>query len=306
MTQRLKGKVAVITGAGSPVGIGRSLALEMAAEGASLVVNDIRREDDGTMGADKVVEEIKKANGTAVANYDSVVTMEGAENIIKTAISNFGRIDILANPAGGVRAGKTIAELTEDDWDSDVNVNLKGVFNCCKAAAVEMMKQKSGRIINFSSGAAFDSPRLVLPPRPDIPASDRPQGRPRMPLMIAYSSAKAGVLGLTVSLSKALQEDGITVNAIVPAAVTDLFKGQRPRWGGGNTEGPDWVVPIIVYLATDEAQNITGQFFYSCAGDICIYDRPMQIPGPHRFIRKMGKWTVDELSEVIPALLEAD
>lgn len=305
MAQRLKGKVAVITGAGSPVGIGRALALEMAFEGASVVVNDIRRESDGTMGADKVVEDIRKANGTAVANYDSVTTMESAENIIKTAISNFGRIDILANPAGSTRFGIGIEELTEDDWDFVVDVNLKGAFNCSKAAAVEMMKQKSGRIINFSSGAAFDSPRLVLPPPPpDAPPP--PKDRPRGLELVTYGSAKAGVLGLTLALANSLQEDGITANAIVPSAVTDLFRGQRPRWGGGNTEGPDWIAPMVVYLATDEAQNITGQFFYCCAGDICIYDRPMQIPGPHRFIRKMGKWTIDELSEVIPALLEAD
>lgn len=305
MGERLKGKTAVITGAGSPVGIGRALAVEMAAEGANIVVNDVRREEDGTMGADKVVEDIRKANGNAVAVYDSVTTMEGAENIINAAISNFGRIDILANPAGTTVFGKSIDQLTEEDWNFVVDVNLKGAFCCSKVAAEHMMKQKSGRIINFSSGAAFDSPRLVFgPPPPDAPP---PPKEKRIGLdLLTYGTAKAGVLGLTLALANTLQEDGITANAIIPAAVTDLFRGQRPRWGGGSTEGPEWIAPIVIYLCTDGAQDITGQYFYSCAGDICIYDRPMQIPGPHKFIRKTDKWTVDELSEMIPALLEAD
>ena len=143
MAEKLKGKVAVVTGAGSPVGIGKEVALAMAAEGASVVVNDVGRDPDGTSGADRVVEEIKKANGTAVANYDSVATLSGGENIIKTAISNFGRIDILVNCAGNIKH-MPIAEMTEDDWDSVIDVHLKGHFGCTKAAIAEMVKQESG------------------------------------------------------------------------------------------------------------------------------------------------------------------
>jgi len=280
MAQKLKGKSAVVTGSGSPVGVGRAVALALAAEGARVVVNDIGRDRDGSSGADRVVTEIKKAGGTAVANYDSVTTMQGGANIIKTAVDSFGRIDILVNCAGNVRQ-ETLLEVNEEQWDSVINVHLKGHFSCCKAAAQEMSKQKSGRIINFSSRAAFSFGGGGL----------------------AYTVAKAGILGLTSSLTGDLKKYGITVNAILPSAVTSLFPESRASFGGGQTQGPDFIAPIIVYLATDEAQNITGQFIYTSGGDICIYSRPMQLPGPHMFIRKTGKWTVGELSEVIPSLV---
>jgi len=284
MAQRLKGKSAVVTGSGS--GIGRAVALALATEGAQVVVNDIGRDPDGTSGADKVVEEITNASCTAVASYDSVATMVGGENIIKAATSNFGRIDILVNCAGILRRGPTV-EMTENDWDSVMDVHLKGHFSCTKAAVKEMIQQKSGRIINISSRAAFDfgAPGTV----------SREYG--------IYASAKAGILGFTAALSGELREYGITVNALLPSAITDLFPRPRVRFGGGDTGEPDFVAPIIVYLATDEAQRITGQFIYACTGDLCIYARPMQLPGPHMFIRKMGKWTIDELTEAIPPLL---
>jgi NAD(P)-dependent dehydrogenase (short-subunit alcohol dehydrogenase family) len=281
MTKRLKGKSAVVTGGGS--GIGRATALALAVEGAGVIVNDVGRDPDGTSKADKVVEEIIKADGTAVANYDSVATMSGGENIIKTATSNFDRIDILVNSAGNFKPLKTV-EIKENDWDSIMDVHLKGHFSCIKAVVSEMIKQKSGRIINISSRAAFSF----------IPGP---------PISVAYAAAKAGILGLTAMLSGELKQYGITVNAILPSAVTPLFSPLRPRFGGGETEGPEFVAPIIVYLATDEAKNINGQFFYACAGDLCIYNQPVQLPGPHTFIRKTGKWTTDELSKVIPPLL---
>jgi NAD(P)-dependent dehydrogenase (short-subunit alcohol dehydrogenase family) len=303
MSNRLTGKVAAVTGAGGPVGVGREVALAFAAEGASVVVNDVFRDPDGTYGADRVVEEIRKAKGTAVANYDSVATMSGGENITKTAIGNFGRIDILVNCAGNFKSIGSLAEWTEDDYDAIMDVHMKGHFSCIKAAAAEMIKQKSGRIINFSSGAAFGTgagARPMAPPPPGAPP-------PRLPFgpgsMIVYGAAKAGILGLTWSLSSQLSPHGITVNAILPSAVTNLFPGQRSRIGGGPTGGPEDVAPMVVYLATDEAQNITGRFFYASSGDIIIFDRPMQIPGPAMFIRKPCKWTIDELSEVIPPLL---
>ena len=280
MAHRLIGKSAVVTGGGN--GIGRAAALALAAEGAKVVVNDIGRDPNGKSIADEVVEEIRKSNGTAVANYDSVATMLGGENIIKTATSNFGRIDILVNCAGNFRAVHTV-DMTENDWDSIIEVHLKGHFICTRAAALEMTKQKSGRIINISSRAAFSCPPFGLP-------------------SLAYSTAKAGILGFTMVLSGELKEHGITVNAILPSANTKLFPGTAPRGGDLPSSlmlDPDFVAPIIVYLATDEAQNITGQLIYASGGDLCIYARLLQ---PHAFIRKMGKWTIDELTEVIPPL----
>jgi NAD(P)-dependent dehydrogenase (short-subunit alcohol dehydrogenase family) len=284
MTQRLRGKSAVVTGAGTG-GIGGEVAVALANEGAKVVVNDIGCDINGIRIADKVVEEIVKSGGIAVANYDSVATMRGGENIIKTSIDNFGRMDILVNCAG-VAGHILTVEMTEEQWDLTINVHLKGHFCCSKAAALEMIKQKSGRIINFSSRGAFS-------------------GRASS----AYSAAKAGILGFTSMLSSELKEFGITVNAIIPSADTKLFPGPRPKTHSGLPSPmwiePDYVAPIIVYLATDEAKNVTGKFIYASGGDLCIYAKPLQVPGEaHMFVRKMGKWTIDELSEVIPSLLD--
>lgn len=287
MTQKLKGKSAVVTGGGSG-GIGREITLALAAEGAMVVVNDIGKNSDGKSAADSVVEEIIKAKGTAVANYDSVATMQGGENIIKAAISNFGRIDILVNCAGNFIVA-SISEITETQWDSIIAVHLKGHFSCAKAAIPEMIKQKTGRIINFSS----------------IASTCGMEGRSP-----AYSAAKAGIIGLTAALADGLKETGITVNAILPSAVTKLFPStNRTGKAGDNMPvspwlGPEYVAPIVVYLATDEAKGITGRYIHASGGDFCIYAKPFQLPGEaHMLVRKMGKWTVDELSEAFSQLL---
>jgi NAD(P)-dependent dehydrogenase (short-subunit alcohol dehydrogenase family) len=280
VAQKLAGKVAVVTGSGG--GIGREVVLAMAAEGAKIVVADIGKEPDGVYAADKVVKEVKSAGGEAVANYDNVASMAGGENIIKTATKNFGRIDILVNCAGNFNSKPTV-EMTEQDWDSIIAVHLKGLFACTQAALKEMIKQKSGRIINISSTAAFP---------PEVRSAT-----------IAYGTSKAGVLGFTLMLSMEMAPNGITVNAVIPNAVTKLFPAQRQVFGGGMRGAPGDVAPLITYLSTDEAKDITGQFIYSCGGDICVFHRPNQFPGPHMFVKKMGRWTVDELTTLIPQLI---
>ena len=301
MAQKLRGKVAVVTGGGSG-GIGRGVSLALAAEGASVVINDIARDTNGKSIADKVVEEIKEAGGTAVANYDSVATMQGGENIVKTAITNFNRVDILVNCAGN-NLSAPINEITEEQWDSVIDVHVKGHFACIRAVVPHMMQQKSGRIINFSSRAAFaggaplPGKNAPLPP----PGTRGPAGG------AVYSTAKAAILGFTLSLSGGLKPYGITVNAIVPSADTKLFPGKtRPKDSMPSSLclEPDHVAPIVAYLATDEADGITGRFIYASGGDLCIFARPLQLPGDtHMFIRKIGKWTIDELSQVVPPLL---
>ena len=284
--QGLKGKSAVVTGGGD--GIGRGIAIALASEGAKVVINDIGRNSEDVFFADEVVKEITNEGGQAIANHDSVATISGGENIIKTATGHFGRIDILVNCAGNLTSAPTVAEYKEEDWDSVINVHLKGHFNCIKAAAAVMQKQESGRIINISSRAAF-------PFNINLPIS-----------MVAYSAAKAGILGLTAALSCELGKFNITVNAILPSAETKLFPGARP---GGDLPAslwldPDYIAPIIAYLATEQAQKITGRFIYVAGGDLCIYGRPLKVPAEsHTFIRKMGKWTVDELSKVVPPML---
>ncbi|MBI2958107.1 MAG: SDR family NAD(P)-dependent oxidoreductase, partial [Chloroflexi bacterium] len=152
MANRLAGKVAVVTGSGR--GIGRGIAMLMAEEGARVVVNDPFGDSDGTMVADKAAKEIRDAGGVAAANYDSVATMSGGEGIIGAAIKNFGRIDILVNTAGNF-VRKATLDITESEFDALMSVHVKGVFACVKAALPHMVKQKSGRIINFTSRAAF-------------------------------------------------------------------------------------------------------------------------------------------------------
>jgi len=284
MVRKLEGKSAVVTGAGSG-GIGRAVALTLAAEGAGVVVNDIGRDQNGNRIAEMVVKEIVQAGGKAVASYDSVATMEGGENIIKTATGSFGRIDILVNCAGNYKRTPAL-EVTEKEWDSIISVHLKGHFACNMAAIREMIKQKSGRIINFSSRAAMSGGGNI-----------------------AYGSAKAAIVGLTLALALELKDSGITVNCILPSADTKLFPGPRPKVMGGGLPPslwlePDYIAPIVAYLATDEAKGINGRLFYASGGDICIYTTPMDVGGQtNMFIRKVGKWNIDELTAIIPSVL---
>ncbi len=281
MSEKLKGKAAVVTGGGG--GIGRGVCLALAAEGASVVVNDFGTAPDGTKAADKVVNEIKKAGGTAVASYDSVATIVSGEKIIKTATGNFGRIDILANCAGNFHPVPSV-EMTQEVWDSIMAVHLGGHFACSRAAARAMIQQKSGgSIVNISSLAGF--------PRYD------PQGA-------AYSTAKAGVVGLTLALSYELKQYSIRVNAIFPLASTNLFPGTKPRAGGSipttTSLDPEDIAPMFVYLGSDAAKDVTGQLIYSAGGDFSILDKPMK----HRlFVRKFGRWTLDELSSAFAGLV---
>ena len=120
---------------------------------------------------------------------------------------------------------------------------------------------------------------------------------------LSYATAKAGIVGFTCMLSGELQKHGITVNAILPSAITGGFPDIRPRFGGGETKGPEYIAPIVVYLATNEAANITGSFIYSSSGDVVIFDTPLQLNGPAKFLRKKNNWTVDELHEIIPMLI---
>jgi 3-oxoacyl-[acyl-carrier protein] reductase len=266
----------------------------MAAEGAKVVINDIGTLEDGRRVADIAVEDIKKAKGEAVANYDSVATLDGGANLIKTAVDSFGKIDILVNCAGNFKIAPTVADFTEEDWDLTMNLHVKGYFATIRAAVPEMKRQNTGgSIINFSSGAAFQTGG----------ASMFPGGLPFS--FAAYGTAKAAVLGLTTNLSVELKQFGITVNSILPSAVTPLFPGIRQRILGGPTGGPGDIAPVVVFLATDAAKEITGQFVYVCAGDFCVFPLPCDLPGGEsRFIRKMDGWTVDELTEVFPQVLE--
>jgi NAD(P)-dependent dehydrogenase (short-subunit alcohol dehydrogenase family) len=284
MGQKLMNKAAVVTGAGSG-GIGRSVAMALAREGANVVVNDIGRDAEGNYIADKVVREITAMNVKAVSNYDSVTSLQGARNMVAAAVDSFGKIDILVNCAGNFKRAPTM-ELSEEAWKSIIDVHLNGHFNCCKAALAEMVKQKGGRLINFSSRAASGGGGNL-----------------------AYSAAKAGILGFTSMLAAEFKDSGITANVIVPSADTKLFPGARPKMPGETMPSslwldPDYIAPVVAYLATDAAAKVTGQYIYASGGDVCIYPRILQMPGSAPvFVRKLGKWTIDELEQVLPPLM---
>ena len=204
----LEGKVTVVTGGGR--GIGRGVALLAAQEGARVIVNDPGVAVDGT-GHDngpaaEVVEEIKKAGGTAVPNFDSVASVEGGENIIKTALDNYGRIDVLINVAGILR-DRMIFNMAEEEWDAVIAVHLKGQYCTIKPASILMRQQRWGRIINFSSTSGL--------------VGNAGQAN--------YGAAKAGVAGLTRVVARDLGRYGVTCNGIAPGAATRMTQTVSPQ-----------------------------------------------------------------------------
>ncbi|MDY7031260.1 MAG: 3-oxoacyl-ACP reductase family protein [Thermodesulfobacteriota bacterium] len=235
---KLKDKVAVITG--SSRGMGRLVALEMSKEGAKVVVNGTTPEP-----VNDVVKEIQSSGGEAVANYNTVATMEGGQGIIKSAIDNFGKIDILVNNAA-ISRDRTLRKMTEEEWDSVIAVDLKGVFSCTKAVMEYMTEQRYGRIINVASAAAKGG---------NVGQAN-------------YGAAKAGVIAFTKTCARELGRYNITVNAVAPSHKTrmydnvpeEVFKRVIAARALGRMSEEREIPPIFIFLASDDASFITGQF----------------------------------------------
>jgi len=263
MAQRFKGKVVLVTG--SARGMGRSHALGFAREGADVVVNDIARRMEHipfSTGTEeqltKTVREITASGVKAIAAKADVSDASEVKAMVDLAISEFGRIDILVNNAGTITV-KPVVDMTEQEWDKVVNVNLKGTFLCCKYVVPHMVRHGYGRIINIAST----------------------EGLAGTPYISHYVAAKHGVVGFTKSLAQELGKHWITVNAICPGDVgTDLFfesaKGM-PGFvdeisklqgaysvfpGFGEFEkpliNPEDITNAVLWLASEEARYVTG------------------------------------------------
>ena len=272
----LDGKVAVVTGSGT--GLGRAYAMGLAKAGAKVVVNARTANNVA-----KVVEEIRKMGGTAEGCAVSVASMEGAREIIQTAVDGFGRIDILVNN-DGITMRKLLADLTEQDFDDVIATNLKGTFACTRHAVPHMMKQGWGRIINMSSGSILGQEGAT-----------------------SYASSKGGVLSISLTWAVELARYGITCNAIRTSAATRLSEKRREQVKQAALERhepaptdadlgyykPEEAAPLVVFLASDEAGWINGQF-------ICI-DGPRLAICEHTHHAKTaimpGGWTSELLLE---------
>ena len=279
---RLDGKVAVITGAGG--GIGREHALLFAEEGAHVVVNDPGSERDGTGGsvaADEVVQEIRAAGGQAVASKLAVGTADAAAEIMQLAVASFGSVDVLVNNAGILR-DRTILKMTTEEWDDVIRVHLTGTFTCLQAAARIMKDQGTGgRIINTSSTSGL--------------LGNFGQAN--------YGAAKAGIYGLTRVAAIELAKHEITVNAIAPMAMTRMLASLPgiDQEVASETLAPARVAPVVAFLASDAAAQITGSTFGVEGNTLFVY-RMLTSHGVTR--QETTRWTIGAIEESLSEIMD--
>lgn len=236
-------RVAIVTGAGA--GLGKSYALEFAKRGAKVVVNDLGGSRDGTgeshNAADAVVEEIKSAGGEAVANYDSVATIEGGENIVKTAMDAFGKLDILINNAGILR-DRSLNKMSEEEWDLVQNVHLKGAFCVTKPALIAMRENSYGRVVFTASGAGLYGNFG----------------------QVNYAAAKMGLVGFMNAMKIEGAKYNIKCNTIAPVAASRLTEDVLPPNLFEKLK-PEFIMPLVLWLSSEENQD-TGMIFNCGAG----------------------------------------
>ncbi|MGE6753146.1 3-oxoacyl-[acyl-carrier-protein] reductase [Rossellomorea sp. NPDC071047] len=242
----LEGKVALVTGASR--GIGREIALELAREGCNVAVNYSGSEAK----ANEVVDEIKGLGREAIAIQCNVSDSDAVQEMVKETIGQFGSVDILVNNAG-ITKDNLLMRMKEAEWDDVININLKGVFLCTKAVTRQMMKQRSGRIINISSIVGVSG----------------------NPGQANYVAAKSGVIGLTKTTAKELAPRGITVNAIAPGFISTDMTDQLPedvrnemlkqiplsRFGD-----PQDIAKVVTFVASESASYMTGQTLHIDGG----------------------------------------
>jgi len=248
----LKDKVALITGAGSPVGFGRGIALTLAKYGCDIVANDIDLD-----GARKTAAEVEASGRKAMAIKADVTRVAEVRDMVKKALEKFGKIDILVNNAGRTTTPTPFVDTPEANWEIVINLNIYGVFHCTKAVLPQMLERKSGKIINIASGAGISG----------------------MPRCVHYGASKAAIIAFTKGLSKEVISSGINVNAVAPG-VGDTNFLRTGNFPPGELEralavvptrratSPEDVANMVAYLASDLARQIVGQTFLIDGGHI--------------------------------------
>jgi 3-oxoacyl-[acyl-carrier protein] reductase len=287
---RLKDRVAIVTGAGR--GIGKGEAVLLAKEGAAVVVNDFGGTGAGEGGdkapADEVVAEIKAAGGKAVADYGNVADYATGEGLVKQAVDTFGRLDIVVNNAGILR-DRMVFNMSEEEWDAVIAVHLKGHFNLTRHACNVFRRQRSGVIVNTSSESGLGN-----------------MGQAN------YASAKEGIVGLTRTTARDMGRYGVRCNAIRPRAATRLTisdemkaAAERGRAAGMSLEmlqafeaanPPEAIGPLVVWLCSDEAADVNGRTFLAAGNQIGLYSEPEIVAD----ITSDHGWDIEELSKLMP------
>ena len=299
MSQPLNGRAAIVTGAGR--GIGRDIALLLASQGAAVVVVDpgAGRTGEATneRPADEVLAEIRKAGGTAIASFDSVMDYKASGAIVEQCVKEFGSVDLVVNAAGVLRE-RMIWNMTEEDFDLVIGVHLKGHWNMAHHAIKHMRVNGFGRIVNFSSDAFKGSPGQCN-----------------------YVAAKAGIIGLTRAIAAETAKYGITANAICPVANTRMtmteeveINRQRALKDGRITQaeydrikvgrGPEHIAPLAAYLCMNEADWINGQIIHIQHGQLASYYFGEFMHKHVNAADDMSQFSIDQLRALLPELLQ--